>query len=113
MMTNNRIRKTASRRFVPCLEVLEGRTLPSTFTVLNVADSGAGSLRAAVQAAEANPGADVIEVAKGVKGTIPLTSGEWTITSDLTISGPGANALAVSGNSTSRVFHVAGGADAS
>jgi hypothetical protein len=42
MVTNNRTRHSSCRRFVPCLEVLEGRTLPSTFTVLNLADSGQG-----------------------------------------------------------------------
>jgi hypothetical protein len=34
------------RRFVPRLLVLEDRTLPSTFTVLNRRDDGPGSLRA-------------------------------------------------------------------
>src|SRR5262249_38716911 len=45
----------------PNLEVLEDRTLPSTFTVLNLADSGAGSLRQAVLDANspAFPGLDV------------------------------------------------------
>jgi hypothetical protein len=38
---------------VPRLEALEDRTLPSTFTVLNLADSGVGSLRQAVL--DANP----------------------------------------------------------
>jgi hypothetical protein len=33
---------------VPRLEALEDRALPSTFTVRNLLDSGAGSLRAAV-----------------------------------------------------------------
>ena len=61
------------------IECLEGRTLLSTFTVLNLADSGAGSLRAAVQAAEAHPGADVIQFANGVKGTItePFACAFW------------------------------------
>ena len=42
----------------PGLEVLEDRCLPSTFTVLNLLDSGPDSLRAAVAAANASPGAD-------------------------------------------------------
>lgn len=105
--------RPAQRRcaFRPRLELLEDRTVPSTFTVLNLADSGAGSLRAAIEAAEADPGADVIDFANSVQGTIVLTGGELNITSDLTIDGPGAEALAVSGNATSRIFHVAGGAD--
>ena len=66
---------TPWRGFVPRVEALEDRTLPSTFTVLNLADSGAGSLRAAVAAAEAHSGPDRIEFAKWVRGTIALTTG--------------------------------------
>ena len=49
---------TLSRR--PYLEALEDRTLPSTFTVLNLADSGPGSLRQAILGADAGPGGDTI-----------------------------------------------------
>ena len=44
------------------LVVLEfaGPVAASTFSVLNVADDGFGSLRAAIAAANAQPGADVI-----------------------------------------------------
>src|SRR5262249_42598823 len=41
--STNGKRRASRRRFVPRLELLEGRTLPSTFTVLNLADSGDGS----------------------------------------------------------------------
>jgi hypothetical protein len=58
------------RSVAPRLEALEDRTLPSNFKVLNLNDSGAGSLRAAVAAANANPGADTITFASGVLGTI-------------------------------------------
>jgi hypothetical protein len=94
------------RSFRPLLEILEDRALPSTFTVLNLLDTGAGSLRAAVTAANANPGADVINFA--TTGTIALTSGELDITDSLTINGPGVNSLTVSGNHNSRVFGLAG-----
>src|SRR5262245_22762975 len=113
MMTNNRIRKTASRRFVPSLAILEGRALPSTFTVLNIADSGAGSLRQAIADAKANPGHDAISFAEGLEGTITLTGRQLNISSDLAINGPGADKLTVSGDHLSRVFNVVGGADAS
>ena len=82
--------------FRPRLGILEDRSLPSTFTVTNLLDSGPGSLRAAVTAANANPGADSIDFAP--TGTIALTSGELDITDGLTINGPGASALTVSGN---------------
>ena len=101
------------RRFFPFVEVLEGRVLPSTFTVLNLADSGPGSLRQAVMAAGANPGPDVIAFDPAVKGTITLTSGQIPITTDLAINGPGADKLTVSGNDSSRIFAVVGGSDAS
>jgi hypothetical protein len=90
----------------PGLEVLEDRCLPSTFTVLNLLDSGPDSLRAAVAAANANPGADTIDFA--TTGTIALTSGQLDITDGLTINGPGASALTVSGEGVSRVFALAG-----
>jgi hypothetical protein len=95
------------------VEPLEDRSLPSTFTVMNLADSGDGSLRAAIAAAEANAGADVIDFANPPHGTIALTTGELLVTDDLTINGPGANQLTVSGNDASRIFRVVGGADAS
>jgi hypothetical protein len=88
------------------VEALEDRCLPSTFTVTNLLDSGAGSLRAAVVAANANPGPDAIDFT--TTGTIALTSGELDITDILTINGPGASALTVSGEGVSRVFGIAG-----
>src|SRR5215468_4883251 len=95
------------RRTVLRLETLEDRIQPSTFTVMNLADSGPGSLRAAITSANTTPGADVIQFAPGLKGTIPLAS-ELSVTDALTINGPGANQLTVSGNDATRVFHVSG-----
>jgi hypothetical protein len=94
------------------VERLEDRTVPSTFLVQNLADSGAGSLRAAVADANASPGADVVQFAHGLRGTITLTSGELTLTDDLRIDGPSASRLAVSGNDTSRVFRIDAGVTA-
>lgn len=76
----------------------------ASFTVSNTADSGPGSLRQAVLDANANPGADTITF--GVTGTITLTSGDLVATDHLTIDGPGAASLTVSGNNTSRVLRV-------
>src|SRR5216683_7870947 len=105
--TARRRRPDSHRRsFVPRLDVLEDRTLPSTFTVLNLADSGPGSLRQAIVDANANPGANTIRFAPRLHGAITLTSGQLSITNDLTIDGPGASALTVSGNDASRVFDI-------
>jgi predicted outer membrane repeat protein len=76
----------------------------ATFSVTNTADSGPGSLRQAVLDANAATGADTIDFA--VNGAITLTSGSMAITDDLTIDGPGAGALAVSGNHSSRIFEL-------
>src|SRR5262249_38606115 len=95
------------------LEALEDRTVPSTFMVDNLADSGACSLPPALLAASALPGADVIDVAPAARdGAITLTSGQLSITDDLTIDGPGADRLAVSGSDGSRVFRIGSGVTA-
>ena len=78
--------------------------------MLNLADGGDGSLRQAVLDANALPGADDIRFADGLQGTIALTGGQLSITDHLTIDGPGAGLLAVSGNHQSRVFNISGGA---
>jgi hypothetical protein len=101
-------RHSPSRPRTPRLgvEALDDRCLPSTFTVTNLLDSGAGSLRAAVASANANPGVDDIDFT--VTGTIPLTSGQLDVTDSVTINGPGESALTVSGENLSRVFATSG-----
>src|SRR5262245_43105893 len=102
-----RLRRPA---FAPRLLALEDRTVPSTFTVENFADSGPGSLRQAVLDANALAGADVICFAPAARdGTITLATGELDITDDLTIDGPGAEAVTVGGSHASRVFEVQAG----
>ncbi len=97
--------RPAQRSFRPGFECLEGRCMLSTLTVLNTRDSGAGSLRAEISAAHNN---DTIVFAPSLDGqTITLTSGELLINKNLTIAGPGAGELTVSGNHASRVFEVA------
>lgn len=70
----------------------------STVTVTHTNDSGPGSLRDAI--ATSAPG-DTIDF--GVTGTITLSS-TLVIDKDLTISGPGAASLSVSGNNSIVVF---------
>jgi hypothetical protein len=71
----------------------------ANFPVSNTNNGGAGSLRGAIAAANAAGGLDTISFNAGVSGEITLTTGEIAITDDLTINGPGAGVLAVSGDS--------------
>ena len=80
----------------------------ATFTVSNLNDSGAGSLRQALIKANSAAAKDTIIFASGLKGTLTLTSGELALSSNLTLQGPGANVLTLSGNSRSRIFNVSG-----
>lgn len=86
-------------------ESLEPRKLLSTFTVTNTGDSGAGSFRQAVLDANNAAGADVIEFDASLTwSTIALTSGDLSITDDLTINGLGDELLTISGNDSWRIF---------
>ncbi len=84
------------------------RPLPP-ITVINTNDSGPGSLRQALADAHDS---DHINFAQALNGqTITLTSAELVIDKDVTISGPGQDALAVSRspNTPLRIFHVTPG----
>ncbi|RLS25448.1 MAG: hypothetical protein DWH70_05185 [Planctomycetota bacterium] len=94
---------------------LEDRVVPATFTVLNDSDSGAGSLRAAIELANATAGNDIINFS--ITGTITLDSQNNTVNASLptilsanatasggggtvgtlTINGPGSSSLIISG----------------
>ncbi len=89
------------QRTRPSVEILEGRWVPSTVTNLN--DAGVGSLR---QAILDTPAGGTVDFQAGLTGTITLASGELLISRNLTIVGPGANALTISGNHASRVFDI-------
>jgi hypothetical protein len=93
--------------FRPELLRLEDRTLPSTLTVVNLHDQGAGSLRDALAQAQAG---DTVVFARGLRGTITLTSGELQVGPGVTVQGPGAGRLTISANHASRVLEVLPGA---
>jgi hypothetical protein len=84
------------------------QTAPSMFEVTNRDDSGPGSLRQAIIDANAHSGANTITFAHALAGTIVLTSGQVQIRSNVEIKGPGAPALTVSGDNSSRVFYIEG-----
>jgi hypothetical protein len=100
-------KQVRANRFLPQLEKLEDRSLPSTLTVLNNLDSGAGSLRDTIKAAK---NGDTIVFAPSLNSqTITLISDQLTINRNLDIEGPGASLLTISGNDANRVFDVSGG----
>jgi uncharacterized repeat protein (TIGR01451 family) len=78
--------------------------------VTNTNDAGAGSLRQAITDANANSGADTIGFNLGAgTHTITLASSLPAITGDLTIVGPGASSLTVSGDGTFRILSITAG----
>ncbi|WP_341529472.1 choice-of-anchor Q domain-containing protein [Nostoc sp. UHCC 0302] len=89
-----------------------GITPPSTsiFTVTNTKDNGSGSLRKAIQDANAKAGKDIIKFdgvfADDIADTITLSGGSIVIRDDLSIDGTGAEKLAVSGNNTNLIFQI-------
>ncbi|MGB3774646.1 MAG: hypothetical protein WA951_05265, partial [Leeuwenhoekiella sp.] len=73
-------------------------------TVTNNSDAGPGSLREAVETANASSGED--EIIFDGDYTINLTSGEILITDDLTITGNGAENTIIDGSGNSgRIFN--------
>lgn len=88
-------------------------------TLAALAGNATCDLREAIAAANTNAavgqcpagmaGMDTITFAPNVTGTITLTAGELMIGQALTITGPGADSLTISGNQVSRVFNIAAG----
>jgi Ca2+-binding RTX toxin-like protein len=126
-----RRRRTIGRLALSGLAVLEKRTLLSATELVvttnqDVTSNADGliSLREALAFAGSNPGADTITFGNGsaiaggtnftdaTADTITLGGTELTIDSDVTIDGPGAALLSISGNNASRVFLVNSGVTA-
>ena len=79
-------------------------TGPVSLVVTTLADSGAGSLRAAINNANASSSGATITF--NVTGTINLLSALPEITQSVTITGPGASSLAIDGGGAVQVFNV-------
>ena len=77
------------------------QTSGGTNFVTSLADNGAGSLRQTIADA---PVGEII--CFSTNGVITLTNGELEIAQDLTITGPGATNLILSGSGSSRVFNI-------
>lgn len=82
--------------------VIRAATCLSNPVVMNNSDSGAGSLRQAIL--DACDGG-MITFANTVTSPITLAT-ELAIDKNLTVAGPGANALTISGNNAARVFNI-------
>lgn len=78
----------------------------STFTVTNLSDGGAGSLRQAIDDANNNPGVDTITFSGSVTGTIDLVLNLPQITEGVEIDGPGSDVLTISGGGLYHAFDV-------
>ncbi|MEX2170785.1 MAG: RHS repeat-associated core domain-containing protein [Pirellulales bacterium] len=94
-------------------EPLEARHMLAAYMVNSTADTELAdnelTLREAVALANIDTALDTIAFDPLVfdsQKTITLESGQLTINGDLTIEGPGANLLSISGDDTSRVFVV-------
>ncbi len=67
------------------------------------------TLREALQRANAVAPVNAITFAPGLTGVITLSGGELTALGSVSITGPGARSLAISGNNATRILRVLGG----
>ncbi|MEO7199265.1 MAG: choice-of-anchor Q domain-containing protein [Dokdonella sp.] len=82
----------------------------ANFVVYKTGDSGRGTLRDAVQQANARPGSHTIWFVLPPRSTITLLSGQLALTGpNITMRGPGRSWLTISGNQHSRIFDVEAG----
>ncbi len=77
--------------------------MPNLTRVTNLNDAGPGSLRRAVEIAQPE---SAITFDAGLSGTIKLTSSDLTIAKNLTIRGPVARTISVSGSKSGHIVHV-------
>ena len=76
-----------------------------------VGDDNLWSLREAIQAANDTDGMQTIEIPSTIGNRIDLSLGRLEITSELTITGPGADQLTIDAGGNSRVFSIDDGDD--
>ena len=102
-----RRRDRRTRGIRPIVTLLEERTLLSQLplTVNSLANSGVGTLQAAIAQANAQT-ANQYLITFTVTGTIDLTSALPDLANNITIQGPGASSVAVSGGGSSSSFSV-------
>ena len=102
---------TASGEIAFDLVTLDPKPKPTEVTVTNLDDSGEGSLREALsQVAE---GGTITFDPSLEGGTLTLTSGQLEIVGPVTVDGPEADPVTISGGGQSRVLQIAPGTEVS
>ena len=109
--STGRRRNRSAQSLAPAVMALENRLLLSAYTVLNTNDSGTGSLRDAVNQANADGKADTITFDATVFATaktITLTSGAINLNDNggVSIIAPSAG-VSISGGNRTNIFNVA------
>lgn len=93
-------------------EILPTAFLYADLLVSNGNDSGAGSLRDVLSMAQGTLANEIIGFnLSAIGSTINLTSGEISLTADVTLLGPGATLLSIDANNNSRIFNVSVGVE--
>jgi hypothetical protein len=85
----------------------------NTYPVTNTMDAGAGSLRAAIDSANAHPGPDTITFDMSINGdTITLTAAEdIDITDTVYVAGNGIDSTIIDGGGNDRIFEITSGVE--
>ena len=101
------MKKNTFLTFVIALLCFSTSWAQSTVTVTSLTDDNtSGTLRWAMDIANTDPNINEINFGKGLTGTITLTSNLPNVSSNLTISGTGANNIIISGDNQFKMFVV-------
>jgi len=91
------------------IEILETRIAPAGILVLNIADSGPGSLRNAITLANTNGDtSNDITFAHGLHGAIALKSSLPPITSNITFTVLSGSTVSINGGNQFQIFNIQG-----
>jgi len=87
---------------------IAGSADAADFTVTSLDDSGAGTLRSALESASVNPGDDRILFQSGLSGTIHVATSLPEVNGSVEILGPGPENLKIDGGGTNHLLDVEG-----